>query len=100
LIVAAPGDENHLRKETPTIAEFFQKNGYSTDFSGKWHLGDKPDAPGPATSENPLPLLSNNNRSLSAQEGARDRTPPSPVMCRSPRNVGEGRLSSGDMTVV
>jgi arylsulfatase A-like enzyme len=43
-IVVAPGDENHLRKETPTIAEFFQKNGYSTYFSGKWHMGDKPDA--------------------------------------------------------
>src|SRR6516225_2928292 len=43
-IVVAPGDENGLKKETPTIAEFFQKNGYSTYFSGKWHLGDKPDA--------------------------------------------------------
>ena len=43
-IVVAPGDENQLRKETPTIAEFFKKNGYSTYFSGKWHLGDKPDA--------------------------------------------------------
>jgi arylsulfatase len=41
-IVVAPGDENYLHKETPTIAEFFQKNGYSTYFSGKWHLGDKP----------------------------------------------------------
>ena len=43
-IVVAPADENHLRKETPTIAEFFKKNGYSTYFSGKWHLGDKPEA--------------------------------------------------------
>jgi len=43
-IVVAPGDENRIRQETPTIAEFFQKNGYSTYFSGKWHLGDKPDA--------------------------------------------------------
>ena len=43
-IVVAPGDENFLRKETPTIAEFFQKNGYSTYFSGKWHLGDKPES--------------------------------------------------------
>src|SRR5215471_18038654 len=43
-IVVAPGDENALKKETPTIAEFFQKNGYSTYFSGKWHLGDKPTA--------------------------------------------------------
>jgi arylsulfatase len=34
-IVVAPGDENALKKETPTIAEFFQKNGYSTYFSGK-----------------------------------------------------------------
>ena len=42
-IVVAPGDENALKKETPTIAEFFQKNGYSTYFSGKWHLGDKPE---------------------------------------------------------
>ena len=43
-IVVAPGDENYLRKETPTIAEFFKKNGYTTYFSGKWHLGDKPEA--------------------------------------------------------
>jgi arylsulfatase A-like enzyme len=43
-IVVAPGDENSLRKETPTIAEFFKKNQYSTYFSGKWHLGDKPDS--------------------------------------------------------
>lgn len=43
-IVVAPGDLNYLRKETPTIAEFFQKNGYQTYFSGKWHLGDKPDS--------------------------------------------------------
>jgi len=43
-VVVAPGDENYLHKETPTIAQFFQKNGYSTYFSGKWHLGDKPEA--------------------------------------------------------
>lgn len=43
-IVVAPGDENALRKETPTIAEFFRDNGYTTYFSGKWHLGDKPDS--------------------------------------------------------
>jgi arylsulfatase len=43
-IVVAPGDENALRKETPTIAEFFKKNGYQTYFSGKWHLGDKPES--------------------------------------------------------
>ena len=43
-IVVGPGDENALKKETPTVAEFFQKNGYSTYFSGKWHLGDKPAA--------------------------------------------------------
>jgi arylsulfatase len=42
-VVVAPGDENHLLKQTPTIAEFFKKNGYTTYFSGKWHLGDKPD---------------------------------------------------------
>jgi arylsulfatase len=43
-IVVAPADENALKKETPTIAEFFKKNGYSTYFSGKWHLGDKPES--------------------------------------------------------
>ncbi len=43
-IVVAPGDENSLRKETPTIAEWFRDHGYSTYFSGKWHLGDKPEA--------------------------------------------------------
>ena len=41
--VMVPGDKNSLRKETPNIAEFYQKNGYSTYFSGKWHLGDKPE---------------------------------------------------------
>lgn len=43
-VVTVPGDENFLRKETPTIAEFFKKNGYQTYFSGKWHLGDRPEA--------------------------------------------------------
>jgi arylsulfatase A-like enzyme len=43
-IVVAPADQNFLRKETPTIAEFFKKNGYTTYFSGKWHMGDKPEA--------------------------------------------------------
>jgi len=43
-IVVAPADENYLRPETPTIAEFFRKNGYTTYFSGKWHMGDKPEA--------------------------------------------------------
>ena len=43
-IVVAPGDENAIRKETPTIAEFFKKSGYSTYYSGKWHLGDKPES--------------------------------------------------------
>jgi len=43
-VVVAPGDENYLHPETPTIAEFFKKNGYTTYFSGKWHLGDKPAA--------------------------------------------------------
>ncbi len=43
-IVVAPGDRNYLRKETPTIAEFFRKNGYSTYFSGKWHMGDIPES--------------------------------------------------------
>ncbi len=41
-VVVVPGDENGLTKATPTIAEFFQKNGYNTYFSGKWHLGDQP----------------------------------------------------------
>src|SRR6476659_2042417 len=43
-VVVAPGDQNFLRKETPTIAEFFRDNGYTTYFSGKWHMGDKPEA--------------------------------------------------------
>jgi arylsulfatase len=43
-VVIGPGDPNRLHRETPTIAEFFQKNGYRTYYSGKWHLGDTPDA--------------------------------------------------------
>ena len=41
-VVVLPGDENGLTKSFPTIAEFFRKNGYSTYFWGKWHLGDQP----------------------------------------------------------
>jgi arylsulfatase len=41
-VVVVPGDANGLQAETPTIAEYFKKNGYRTYFSGKWHLGDKP----------------------------------------------------------
>ena len=42
-VVVVPGDPNGLKKETPTIGEFYQKNGYQTYYSGKWHLGDKPE---------------------------------------------------------
>jgi arylsulfatase A-like enzyme len=42
-VVIGPGDPNHLHAETPTIAEFYKKNGYTTYMSGKWHLGDKED---------------------------------------------------------
>jgi arylsulfatase A-like enzyme len=42
-VVVVPSDRNGLRKETPTIGEFYQKNGYSTFYSGKWHLGDAPE---------------------------------------------------------
>lgn len=42
--VIAPGDPNFLRPEVPTIAEFYKKNGYTTYMSGKWHLGDTPEA--------------------------------------------------------
>src|SRR5271167_4245641 len=41
-VVVVPADENGLTKDTPTIAEFFKANGYSTYYSGKWHLGDQP----------------------------------------------------------
>ncbi|MBV8569130.1 MAG: arylsulfatase [Acidobacteriaceae bacterium] len=43
-VVVAPGDPNYLHPETPTIAEFYKKNGYTTYMSGKWHLGDTPAA--------------------------------------------------------
>ena len=39
-VVVVPGDPNGLDADTPTIAEFYKKNGYQTYFSGKWHLGD------------------------------------------------------------
>ncbi|MCK1335335.1 arylsulfatase A-like enzyme [Bradyrhizobium sp. LB7.2] len=42
-VVVVPSDRNGLKKETPTIGEFYQKNGYSTFYSGKWHLGDAPE---------------------------------------------------------
>ena len=41
--VLVPGDPNGLTAETPTIAEFLKKSGYSTVQFGKWHLGDRPE---------------------------------------------------------
>src|ERR1700751_81582 len=41
--VLVPGDPNGLTAETPTIAEFLKKAGYSTVQLGKWHLGDRPE---------------------------------------------------------
>src|SRR5271170_253690 len=41
-IVVAPGDENSLRKETPTIDEFFKKNGYTTYFPANGILATSP----------------------------------------------------------
>jgi len=41
--VLVPGDPNGLTAETPTIAEFLKKSGYSTVQLGKWHLGDRPE---------------------------------------------------------
>ena len=34
-VVVVPGDPNGLTKSTPTIAEFYQKNGYSTYLLGQ-----------------------------------------------------------------
>jgi arylsulfatase A-like enzyme len=42
-VVVVIGDGKRLKKETPAIAEFYKKNDYSTYYSGKWHLDDKPD---------------------------------------------------------
>ena len=39
-IVVAPGDET-TSAPNPTY-RIFKKNGYTTYFSGKWHIGDKP----------------------------------------------------------
>jgi len=39
-VALGPGDQNRLRQENRTIAEFYRDNGYQTYFSGKWHLGD------------------------------------------------------------
>ena len=42
-VVVVPGDPNGLTKSTPTIAEFYQKNGYrpTTRASGIWVIVHK-----------------------------------------------------------
>src|SRR6201984_1483610 len=39
-LVLIPGDPDGLTTETPTVAGFLKKAGYSTVELGKWHLGD------------------------------------------------------------
>ncbi|RZK00587.1 MAG: arylsulfatase [Novosphingobium sp.] len=38
-----PGHEGYLRSDVATVAERLSTGGYRTLFSGKWHLGLKPD---------------------------------------------------------
>jgi len=38
-IVVAPGDEKRCASRRRPLRSFFKKNGYTTYFSGKWHLG-------------------------------------------------------------
>jgi arylsulfatase len=42
-LVLIPGDPDGLTAETPTVAEFLKKAGYTTVELGKWHLGDQPE---------------------------------------------------------
>jgi arylsulfatase A-like enzyme len=42
-LVLIPGDPDGLTAETPTVAEFLRKAGYTTVQLGKWHLGDRPE---------------------------------------------------------
>jgi arylsulfatase len=37
-----PSYQDHLSRESPTIAELLRTNGYRTIMCGKWHLGDRP----------------------------------------------------------
>lgn len=41
--IGKPGYEGYLRRDVATIAERLSAGGYRTLFSGKWHLGLKPD---------------------------------------------------------
>ncbi|MAT46805.1 MAG: arylsulfatase [Verrucomicrobiaceae bacterium] len=40
-----PADKHHLPLEEVTIAEALKEGGYSTFYTGKWHLGGKPFSP-------------------------------------------------------
>lgn len=38
-----PSYQDHLSKDSPTIAELLRSAGYRTMMCGKWHLGDRPE---------------------------------------------------------
>jgi arylsulfatase len=41
--VGKPGHEGYLRPDTASLAELLSAGGYRTHYSGKWHLGVKPE---------------------------------------------------------
>lgn len=43
VLLETPAIPDHLSREWPTLAEKLSAAGYATHFSGKWHLGERPE---------------------------------------------------------
>lgn len=78
--VGQPGHEGYLRPDAATLAEYLQPAGYRTHFSGKWHLGLKPEqAPHSRGFQTSFALLQGGSNHFGADFKSSDGTPYSPT---------------------
>ncbi|RYG28930.1 MAG: arylsulfatase, partial [Burkholderiales bacterium] len=86
--VGKPGHEGYLRADAATLAERLLPGGYRTHYSGKWHLGIKPEqAPHSRGFQTSFALLQGGSNHFGTDVQTTDGTPYSPTYLDNGKTV-------------